>query len=86
MLSVNIKKVIMKMLKIWFCIWVLGLVFPVIVSAQTTSKSIQVRAGHDYLQNRSLLPKIPVLASIDGTSLYSDFVQTTGEVTIAVTD
>lgn len=76
----------MKMLKTLFCVLVLGILFPIIASAQATSKNIPLQADKDDVQNRSLLPQAPVFASMKGTLLYSEFVMAIGGVSIVVTD
>lgn len=74
------------MLKTLFCVLVLGILFPIIASAQATSKNIPLQADKDDVQNRSLLPQAPVFASMSGISLYSEFVMAIGGVSIVVTD
>lgn len=76
----------MKMFKTLFCVLVLGLLFPVFVSAQVSFEKIEIQGDRDDLQHRSLIPANPVFASTDGVSLYSDFTMAIGEVTILVTD
>lgn len=68
------------------CLYVLTLLLTLsMTSFAPTSKDIPLKGRTDDLDNRSIFPQC-IYASIDGTSLHSEFIYPIGEVRIVITD
>lgn len=75
----------MNTLKTWFCILMMAFTLPAFASVQS-NKDIPLQGDCDDERNCSVGIGYPVLASIENSSLQSQFVKAIGEVSIVIAD